>query len=108
MAGRGAGRSFGLAFAPRNLEHARRLLTAEPGRGRREAGDGPPVPEVWVGRAVRLVFVSGASTEYADGVLEEVNDRGIVVSVETHVGQPAQPLFYPWGAVIQLSEARER
>jgi hypothetical protein len=107
-AGRGAGRSFGLAFAPRNPEHARLLLTAKPERGRREAGDGPPVPEAWVGRAVRLVFVSGASTEHADGVLEEVNDRGIIMSVETHVGQPAQPLFYPWGAVIQLSEARER
>jgi hypothetical protein len=30
------------------------------------------------------------------------------MSVETHVGQPAQPLFYPWGAVIRLSKARER
>ena len=107
-AGRGAGGSFGMAFTPRNPEHARLLLTAQPERARREAGDGPPVPDAWIGRAVRLVFVSGASTEYADGVLKEVNDRGIVVSVETHVGQPAQPLFYPWGAVIQLSEARER
>ena len=109
MARWGAGGNFGLAFASRNPEHARRLLTAEPGRGRREAGDGPPVPEIRVDRAERLVFASGACTEYADGVLEEVNDRGIVMSVETHVGQPAQPLFfYPWGAVIQLSEAQER
>ena len=61
-----------------------------------------------MGWAVRLMFTSGDSTEYADGVLEEVNDGGIVTSVETHVGQPAQPLFYPWGAVIQLFEARER
>jgi hypothetical protein len=53
---------------------------------------------------VELVFVSGASTEYVDGDLQEVNDRGIVLSVETHVGYPAQPLFYPRGAVIQLSE----
>jgi len=56
---------------------------------------------------VKLVFVSGASTEYAAGGLEEVNDRGIVLSVETHVGRPAQPLFYPWSAVIQLSEAQD-
>lgn len=83
-------------------------MTSEPERGRREAGDGPPIPEAWIGQAVRLVFVSGGSTEYAVGGLEDVNDRGIVVSVETHVGQPAQPLFYPWGAVIQLSEARDR
>ena len=65
-----------------------------------------PVPEAWLGRSVQLVFVSGASTEYADGILQEVNERGIVLSVETHVGHPAQPLFYPWGAVIQLSEER--
>ena len=87
-----------MAFAPRNPEHARLLLTAEPERGRREAEDGPPVPEAWVGCAVRLVFVSGASTEYAVGVLEDVNDRGIVMSLETHVAQPAQLLFYRWGA----------
>jgi hypothetical protein len=63
-----------------------------------------PVPEAWLGRPVELVFVSGSSTEYTDGILQEVNDRGIVLAVETHVGHPAQPLFYPWGAVIQLSE----
>ena len=56
---------------------------------------------------MRLVFLDGASTEHAEGKLEEVNDRGIVLSVETHVGHLAQPLFYPWSAVIQLSEARE-
>jgi hypothetical protein len=56
---------------------------------------------------VQLVFISGASTEYVGGDLQEVNDRGIVLSVETHVGHPTQPLFYPWGAVIQLSEERD-
>ena len=66
-----------------------------------------PVPEAWLSRPVKVVFVSGSSTEYAGGILKEVNDRGIVVSVETHVGHPAQPLFYPWSAVIQLSEVRE-
>jgi hypothetical protein len=70
-------------------------------------GEETPIPEAWLGRPVRLVFLDGASTEYAEGMLEEVNDRGIVLSVETHVGHLAQPLFYPWSAVIQLSEARE-
>ncbi len=56
---------------------------------------------------MELVFVCGASTEYVDGDLQEVNDRGIVLSVETHVGHPAQLLFYPWGAVIQLSEEQD-
>ena len=69
-----------------------------------EAGGNRPVPEAWIGRTVELVFVSGSSTEYTDGRLEEVNDRGIVLMVEGHGEHPARPLFYPWGAVIQLSE----
>lgn len=73
--GRGAGRRSRLVF----VEPARLPVTAEPGRGSREGGDDPPVPEAWLGRAVMLVFVSGASTEYAAGRLAEVNDRGIVL-----------------------------
>jgi hypothetical protein len=71
-----------------------------------KAGGSAAVPEAWIGRTVELIFISGGSTEYTDCDLEEVNDRGIVLSVETQVGHPAQPLFYPWSAaVIQLSEA---
>ena len=46
-----------------------------------------PVPEAWIGRTVELIFISGSSTEYADGDLEEVNERGLVLSVETQVGR---------------------
>ncbi len=69
-----------------------------------ETGGNTSVPEAWIGREVGLIFVSGSSTEYAKGYLEEVNDRGIVLTVEGHGEHPARPLFYPWGAVIQLSE----
>ena len=72
-----------------------------------EAGGSMPIPEAWVGRPVRLVFVSGGSTEYTVGGLEEVNDKGIVLLAKTHVGHPAQSLFYPWSAVIQLSETQD-
>jgi hypothetical protein len=61
-------------------------------------------PEAWIGQPVQLVFISGSSTEYVDGVLGEVNDRGIVLSVDLHVGRPAQLVFYPWSAIVQLSE----
>jgi hypothetical protein len=71
----------------------------------RERPERKQTPEAWIGRPVQLVFISGASTEYADGVLEEVNDRGIVLLVDLHVGRPAQMLFYPWSAIVQLSEA---
>ena len=72
-----------------------------------EAGDSRPVPEAWIGRAVMLIFVSGSSTEYTDGYLEEVNDRGIVLKVEGHGEYPARPLFFPWSAVIQISEVSD-
>jgi hypothetical protein len=71
-----------------------------------EAGS-TPVPDAWIGRAVELIFVSGSSTEYTDGYLEEVNDRGIVLRVEGHGEYPARPLFFPWSAVIQISEASD-
>jgi len=57
---------------------------------------------------VRLVFISGSSTEYVVGVLAEVHDRRIVLSANLHVGYPPQALFYPWSAVVQLSEAQDR
>lgn len=65
------------------------------------------IPEAWLERPVRLVFISGSSTEYVVGVLAEVNDRGIVLSADLHVGHPAQSLFYPWSTVVQLSEAED-
>ena len=103
-AGRGAGRRTRLALIRRDCEFPCGGPTAGSPIGASE--ENTPVPEAWIGRSVELVFISGASTEYADGTLQEVNNRGIVLSVETHVGHPAQPLFYPWGAVIQLSEER--
>ena len=72
-----------------------------------ETGRSAPVPDAWIGRAVELIFVSGSSTEYTDGYLEEVNDRGIVLKVEGHGEYPARPLFFPWSAVIQISEASD-
>ena len=72
-----------------------------------ETGGSTPVPDAWIGRAVELIFVSGSSTEYTHGYLEEVNDRGIVLKVEGHGEYPARPLFFPWSAVIQISEASD-
>lgn len=72
-----------------------------------ETGGSTPIPEAWIGREVELIFISGSSTEYADGQLEEVNNKGIVLRVEGHGEHPPRPLFYPWAAVIQLSEASD-
>lgn len=65
-------------------------------------GEETPIPEAWLGRPVRLVFLDGASTEYAEGDLEKVNDRGIVQRlavklnhthrrrITTHAGLPCR------------------
>ena len=72
-----------------------------------QAAESKPVPESWIGQSVKLIFISESSTEYAHGSLQEVNDRGIVLTVEGHGEHPARPLFYPWGAIIQISEASD-
>lgn len=92
-------------------KNARRLWaigSREADRRKESSVGGTPVPEAWVGESVDLVFISGASTEYISGRLEEVNDRGMPLSSLTHVGQPKQLLFYPWSAIIQLSLPAER
>lgn len=70
-----------------------------------ESDGSASIPEAWIGKEVELILVSGSSTEYADGRLADVNDRGVVLTVEGHGEHPPRSLFYPWGAVIQLSEA---
>ena len=72
-----------------------------------ETGRSAPAPDAWIGRAVELIFISGSSTEYAHGYLKEVNDRSIVLRVEGHGEYPARPLFFPWSADIQISEASD-
>jgi hypothetical protein len=53
-----------------------------------------------IGSAHRWIWCSSPEpgTEYTDG---------IVLSLNTHVGHPAQSLFYPWSADTQLSEEQD-
>jgi hypothetical protein len=71
------------------------------------------VPDSWVGRRVEAVVVRpvnpdqpGYSTSLTaltyEGVLEEVNDRGIVASLSSEPEVLAANTFYPWGAVLSL------
>ena len=92
-AGRGTGWRTGLDLIRRNFKLPCEGSAAGSPIG--TSGGNAPVPEAWawVGRSVELVFVSGVSTEYSDGNLQQVNDRGIVLPVETHVGHPSQLLF---------------
>ena len=71
------------------------------------SGANASVPETWIGRSVELMCIPGASKECTNGIFQEVNDRGIVLSVNTHVWHPAQSLFYPRSAVIRLSEEQD-
>jgi hypothetical protein len=80
----------------------------------KEAGmDTERVPDSWVGRRVEAVVVRpvnpdqpGYSTSLTaltyEGVLEEVNDRGIVASLSSEPEVLAANTFYPWSAVLSL------
>ncbi len=72
-------------------------------------------PQSWVGRRVEALIVHawGMSGQYGvptnrsltagvkEGVLEEVNDLGIVATFKQEVG-PTFSEFYPWSAVLRL------
>jgi hypothetical protein len=77
------------------------------------------IPDSWVGRQVEAVVVRpinpdqpGYSTSLTaltyEGLLEEVNDRGVVASLSSEVEVLAVRTFYPWGAVLSLRLTEER
>ena len=43
-----------------------------------------------------------------EGLLEEINDRGIVASLSSEAEMLAASTCYPWGAVLSLRIAEER
>jgi hypothetical protein len=70
-------------------------------------------PDSWVGRRVEAVVVRpvnpdqpGFSTSLTaltyEGLLEEVNDRGVVASLSSEVEVLAASTFYPWGAILSM------
>ncbi len=76
-------------------------------------------PDSWVGRRVEAVVVRPINPEQPaystsltaltyEGLLEEVNDRGIVASLSSEAESLAASTFYPWGAVLSLRITEER
>lgn len=78
------------------------------------------IPDAWVGQPVRVLLLRPGGyrsnfqplpmrgSEY-EAVLEAVNDRGMVATVDFGVDEQPEPgVFYPWGAVLsmQLAEGR--
>ena len=75
-------------------------------------------PDSWVGRRVEAVVVRPINPEQPaystsltaltyEGLLEEVNDRGIVASLSSEAESLAANTFYPWGAVLSLRITEE-
>jgi hypothetical protein len=77
------------------------------------------IPDSWVGRRVEAVVVRPVNPDQPaystslsaltyEGLLEEVNDRGIVASLSSEAEMLAASTFYPWGAVLSLRLTEER
>ena len=75
-------------------------------------------PDSWVGRRVEAVVVRPINPEQPaystsltaltyEGLLEEVNDRGMVASLSSEAEILAASTFYPWGAVLSLRITEE-
>jgi hypothetical protein len=69
------------------------------------------VPEAWIGKRVMIETTEVLSTDLratAPVYLEDVNDRGIVVSLTSHHDQShPHRYFYPWGVVGRMRPAEE-
>jgi hypothetical protein len=74
-----------------------------PGEGR--------IPDSWVGRRVEAVrpvnpdqpaYSTSLTALTYEGLVEEVDDRGIVASLSSGAEMLAASTFYPWGAVLSL------
>ena len=83
-----------------------------PARGTTDAEAGR-IPDSWIGRRVEAVVVRpinpdqpGFSTSLTaltyKGLLEEVNDRGVVASLSSEAEVLAARTFYPWGAILSM------
>jgi hypothetical protein len=69
------------------------------------------IPEAWIGKLVMIETTEALSTDLRATVpvyLEDVNDRGIVVSVTIHHDQShPHRYFYPWGVVGWIRPTEE-
>jgi hypothetical protein len=87
------------------------------------SGGVPPseerTPDSWVGRRVEAVVVRPVNPDQPaystsltaltyEGLLEEVNDRGLVASLSSEAEMLAASTFYPWSAVLSLRLTEER
>ena len=72
------------------------------------------IPEAWIGQEVMLETTETLSSDLraaAPVILEDVNDRGVVMLVTRHHDQSqSSRYFYPWSVVgwIRLAEDDER
>jgi hypothetical protein len=84
------------------------------------AGDQPP--EAWIGRQVEANILNAAghdehgfpttlTAEYRVGILEGVNELGILASLwydpDDEAEEPPVSTFYPWSSVVWLRPEEE-
>jgi hypothetical protein len=77
------------------------------------------IPDSWVGRRVETIVVRPVNPDQPaystsltaltyEGVLEEVNDRGVVASLSSEAEVLAANTFYPWSALLSLRLCEEQ
>jgi hypothetical protein len=78
-----------------------------------------PTPGSWVGYRVEAVVVRPINPDQPaystslraltyEGLLEEVNDRGVVASLSSEAEVLAASTFFPWGAILSLRLAEDQ
>ena len=66
------------------------------------------IPHSWIGRRVRITTtVTTDRTSQAEGVLVNLNELGIAVSLPMTTGRGEDVVFHPWAHVYQLGPTME-
>jgi len=65
------------------------------------------IPLSWIGRRVRIATVTTDRTSQEEGVLVNLNELGIAVSLPKPTGSGEDVVFYPWAHVYQLGPPME-
>ena len=66
------------------------------------------IPHSWIGRRVRITTTATTDrTSIDEGVLVNLNELGIAVSLSETTGSGGNVVFHPWSHVYQLGPPME-
>ena len=80
--------------------------------------EGTEIPERWIGREVVISMISASTTRTGEDLplegavrqvmLEDMTDRGVVITYPTDTRKRPRRYFHPWGAILGITPSGDR